>query len=61
LNRCSFAAPGGPAPQTSADPSQADRSIDIFKLGALPQIEQLEGFCSASLLVNRATAGRPLR
>jgi hypothetical protein len=37
----------------AADPAQVDRAIDIFKLGAMPQLEQFEGFCSASLLVNR--------
>jgi heme-degrading monooxygenase HmoA len=37
----------------AGDVSQIDRAIDVFKLGALPKVEQLEGFCSASLLVNR--------
>ncbi|HSY15880.1 MAG TPA: hypothetical protein VK816_07835 [Jatrophihabitantaceae bacterium] len=35
-----------------ADP---DRAIDMFKMGALPRMEELTGFCSASLLVNRAS------
>jgi quinol monooxygenase YgiN len=39
------------------DPQRADRAIDIFKTGVLPRLEQWEGFCSASLLVNRQ-AGR---
>jgi heme-degrading monooxygenase HmoA len=34
-----------------------DAVIDTYKKDALPQIERLDGFCSASLLVNRA-AGR---
>lgn len=39
----------------AAEPSQIDRAIDVFKLGALPKVEQLDGFCSASLLINRGT------
>jgi hypothetical protein len=38
-------------------PAQVDRAIDVFKLVSLPVTEELEGFCSASLMVNRA-AGR---
>lgn len=34
-----------------ADP---DRAIDAFKMSALPRMEELTGFCSASLLVDRA-------
>jgi len=37
------------------DPANADRAIDTFKLGVLPALEELEGFCSASLLIDRAT------
>ena len=37
------------------DPVDAERGIDIFKMASLPAIEQLDGFCSASLLVDRAT------
>jgi hypothetical protein len=36
------------------DPSRADAMIDYFKAMALPRIEQLEGFASVSLLVDRA-------
>jgi hypothetical protein len=32
-----------------------DALVDVFKYNAMPQIEQLSGFCSASVLVNRAT------
>lgn len=35
------------------DPDQLERAIDLFKLGSLPEVEDLDGFCSASLLVNR--------
>lgn len=37
------------------DPDQVDRAIDIYRLGSLPAMEDLEGFCSASLLVDRST------
>ena len=36
-------------------PARLDRAIDAFKLASLPDIEELEGFCSASLMVNRAS------
>ncbi len=36
------------------DPAHINEAIDVFKFGTLPQIEDLPGFCSASLLVNRA-------
>ena len=35
--------------------AQLDSAIDVYKMRSLPSIENLEGFCSASLLVNRAT------
>ena len=39
------------------DPSQVDRIIDVFRMALLPEIQEFEGFCSASLLVDR-TSGR---
>lgn len=36
----------------TGDPTTVDRSIESFRL-ILPNLEALEGFCSASLLVNR--------
>lgn len=36
---------------------QVDRSIDFYRTDVLPSLERLEGFCSASFMVNR-TAGR---
>jgi hypothetical protein len=38
-------------------PMRISQGIDVFKMASLPAIDQLPGFCSASLLVNRA-AGR---
>jgi heme-degrading monooxygenase HmoA len=40
---------------TQVEPAQLDRAIDVFKLASLPDVEKLEGFCSASLMVNRAS------
>jgi heme-degrading monooxygenase HmoA len=37
------------------EPGGVDGLIDTFKMTALPQIEGLDGFCSASLMVNRTT------
>jgi heme-degrading monooxygenase HmoA len=36
-------------------PDQAGRAIDFYKGEVLPALEKLEGFCSASLLINRST------
>ncbi|KWX65583.1 hypothetical protein [Mycobacterium sp. NAZ190054] len=38
------------------DPSRVESGIDIFRSQVLPALEELEGHCSTSLLVNRATA-----
>jgi quinol monooxygenase YgiN len=35
------------------DPQQLDRGMNIFKSVNLPAMEQTDGFCSASLLINR--------
>jgi quinol monooxygenase YgiN len=35
------------------EPAQIDGAIDVYKTSILPAMEQLEGFCSASLLVSR--------
>ncbi len=37
------------------DPANADRGIDAFRMTSLPQIEELDGFCSASLMIDRNT------
>jgi hypothetical protein len=37
------------------DPAQADRNIDIYKTSVLPALENLDGFCSASLMIDRAS------
>ena len=38
-----------------ADPSNADRILETYKMGVLPRLEELDGFCSASMLINRET------
>ena len=45
---------------TDGDPAMVDRMLDAFRMGIMPRVEQLEGFCSASLFVDRAT-GRCVR
>ena len=41
----------------SGDPQTAARAVDIFRMVVLPKVEELDGFCSGSLLFNRE-AGR---
>jgi hypothetical protein len=36
-------------------PDQVDQGIEFYKTSVLPDLETLEGFCSASLLVDRAS------
>ena len=36
-------------------PDQFDRAIEFYRESVLPAIEQLEGFCSASLLLDRTS------
>jgi heme-degrading monooxygenase HmoA len=37
------------------DPERADDNIEYFKTSVMPDLENLEGFCSASLLIDRGT------
>jgi heme-degrading monooxygenase HmoA len=37
------------------DPNQIDGGIDFYKTSILPALEELQGFCSGSLLVDRAS------
>jgi len=37
------------------DPTQVDRMIDTFRTGYLPRLDEVPGFCSLSMLVDRQT------
>lgn len=37
------------------EPDKIERGIDIFKMGVVPALNEHEGLCSVSLLVDRAT------
>lgn len=55
LHRDHTSAPGACVRATWArmDPQQVDRAVDIYKNVTLPAIEGYDGFCSASLLIDR--------
>jgi hypothetical protein len=38
---------------TRTDPSRVEQALDAYRLGLLPRLQELDGFCSASLLVDR--------
>ena len=38
---------------TRTDPSRVGQALDAYRVGLLPRLEALDGFCSASLLVDR--------
>ncbi len=40
---------------TRGDPSSADQKIEMFRDHVLPQLSDLEGFCSVSLFIDRET------
>jgi quinol monooxygenase YgiN len=37
------------------EPAQADRGIDVYRMVVLPAMEALDGFCSASMMVDRGS------
>ena len=39
----------------SVDPARAEAAVDHFRAIVLPALEELDGFCSASLMVSRET------
>jgi heme-degrading monooxygenase HmoA len=50
-----------PAPETATcrviwsrgDPADAERTLDAFRMSLMPRMEELPGFCSLSMLVDR--------
>lgn len=36
-------------------PDRVDSALDMYRMASLPAMQELEGFCSASLLVDRST------
>jgi heme-degrading monooxygenase HmoA len=59
VHRDHFAPEGACARLTwlSGDPAVADRAMDTYKMAVLPRLEAMDGFCSASLMIDRE-AGR---
>ncbi|WP_025347432.1 hypothetical protein [Nocardia nova] len=57
LHREHRSLPGACASVTwvKTDPSRLDMSTDVYRSYVLPGLEQLDGFCSASLLINRSS------
>jgi hypothetical protein len=39
----------------SGDAGSSDRAVDIYKMVVLPKLQEWDGFCSASLMINRET------
>jgi heme-degrading monooxygenase HmoA len=37
------------------DPARVDSNLELYKSSVLPDLDKLEGFCSASLLIDRAS------
>lgn len=40
---------------TRSDPAHADRMIDAFRMGIVPKVDEMPGFCSLSLMIDRQT------
>jgi hypothetical protein len=55
LHRNHYSNPGACVRATwiQLEPRQLDSAVDMFKMSSLPVIEDLEGFCSASLMMDR--------
>jgi heme-degrading monooxygenase HmoA len=40
---------------TEGDPAQMERMVDAFRMSLMPRMEEIPGFCSVSLMVDRDT------
>jgi hypothetical protein len=40
---------------TEGDPAQLDRMVDVFRMSMIPRVEDLPGFCSVSVMIDRET------
>jgi hypothetical protein len=40
---------------TRGDPADTDRTLDVYRSVTMPRIEEMPGFCSVSLLVDRGS------
>lgn len=41
----------------TGDPGMADGAVDLYRMAVLPRLEEMQGFCSASFMIDRE-AGR---
>lgn len=57
LHRDHISRPGAHVRATwvQVDPGGLDRALDVYRMRVLPAIEGTEGFCSASMLINRSS------
>lgn len=57
LHRHSYAADSSCVRCTwfAMDPADLDDAIDTYRMATLPALEEMDGFCSASLMVDRAS------
>jgi len=57
LHRHSYAADSSCVRCTwfTMDPADLDDAIDTYRMATLPALEEMDGFCSASLMVDRAS------
>jgi hypothetical protein len=57
VHREQYSAPGACVRATwlRTRPEMFDRAVDYYRTAVLPSLDELEGFCSASLMLDRAT------
>lgn len=57
LHRDHISTPGACVRATwvRTNPQDSDRLVDVYRMGLLPEVEVFDGFCSASLMVDRTS------